>query len=101
MSYVRHYGLATGGILWALFAESGLISCCNFFGRLYGTDMAFGLSQHERRHKWPETPFPQKWHQPLRVLLAPLKGLTLNLPRSALSPVVGGSLGRYPERETL
>lgn len=100
MSYVRHYGLANGGIMWAVFAKSGLISCCNIFGRLYGTDMAFDLSQHERRYKCPEAPFPQKWHRPLRMLLALLRALTLNLPRSAPSPVVGGSHGRYPERET-
>lgn len=51
MSYVRHYGLAAGGVMWALLAKSGLISCCNIFGRLYGTDVALGSSQHERRHK--------------------------------------------------
>lgn len=101
MSYVRHYGLAAGGITWALFAKSGVTSCCNIFGRLYGTDMAFGSSQHERTHKCPKTPFCQKEQQPLRMLLASLRGLTLNFLRSVLSAVMGGSHGRYPECETV
>lgn len=48
MSNVRRYGLATGGIMRALLAESGLITCCDVFSWLYGTDVTFGLSQHER-----------------------------------------------------
>lgn len=48
MSNVRRYGLATRGIMRALLAEGGLITCCDVFGRLCGADMAFGLSQHGR-----------------------------------------------------
>lgn len=61
--------------------------------------MAFSSSHHERKHRCPDTPFPQKQPQPLHVLLAPLRVLTLNALKLALSPVMGGSHGRYPDRE--
>lgn len=42
----------------------------------------------------------QKQHQPLHMLLVPLRGLTSNLLGSARSPVMSVSHGRYPECET-
>lgn len=86
MSNVRRYGLATGGIMRALLTESGLITCCDVFSWLYGTDVTFGLSQHERSTNVPRYHLLRSVTNPLVGFIVPLRDLTLNLPRSAPGP---------------
>lgn len=80
--------------MWAFFSKSGLISYCNDFdGRLYGADMAFGSSQHERRHRYPEIPFPYKQRQALCMLLALLSSQFCPVQHQVLSGV--GAMEEY------